>query len=431
METFLKWIDHGLLSMGLSSATSHAVDNYLAILIAFLLSLLVTWLANRYLIPVICKFINHTHTRWDDLLLNPRVLRSLCRLLPPFILYHAVPFFSADSEIPGWIDIGCRIYLSVGFMALGTSVVKTAYTVWDTFDKLKDEPIKGFLQVVNLLIYIVTGIVIVSILLDKSPVHLLTGLGASAAIVSLIFKDTIVNFISGIQLSAHDMLRPGDWITVSKHGINGTVEDITLNTVKIRNFDHTILTIPPYLLVNEPFQNWRYMKESGSRRMVQTLCIDIRSVRLLSLEEVAALPAYPLVKDLPELQPGGESLRSFPDRIVNLTLFRHYVQHYLAHHPIARTEDRFFVVRELPHTPQGIPLEILLFLNETQWEKFEDWVSDLMEPLVALAPDFALRIYQQPSSADFGSIGRALEADAAAPGLQRPAPPTPGNVRNS
>ena len=275
METFLKWIDHGLLSMGLSSATSHAVDNYLAILIAFLLSLLVTWLANRYLIPVICRFVNHTHTRWDDLLLNPRVLRSLCRLLPPFILYHAVPFFSAGSEIPGWIDIGCRIYLSVGFMALGTSVVKTAYTVWDTFDKLKDKPIKGFLQVVNLLIYIVTGIVIVSILLDKSPVHLLTGLGASAAIVSLIFKDTIVNFISGIQLSAHDMLRPGDWITVSKHGINGTVEDITLNTVKIRNFDHTILTIPPYLLVNEPFQNWRYMKESGSRRMVQTLCIDI------------------------------------------------------------------------------------------------------------------------------------------------------------
>ncbi len=410
MQKFLKWIDGWLLQMGLSEQSSTVLDNYLALLIALLLSIAITWLANRYVVPLILKAISHTPTKWDDLLLNPRVLKSLCRLLPPFILYHLVPVLSTHDALPGWIDMACRIYLSVAFMFLGTSVVKTAYNVWDTFDKLRDKPIKGLLQVVNLLIYVITTIVIISILLDRSPFHLLAGLGASAAVVSLIFKDTLVNFISGIQLSAHDMLRPGDWITVSKHGINGTVEDINLNTVKVRNFDQTILTIPPHLLVDEPFQNWRYMKEGGSRRMAQVLYIDIRSIQLLTLEEARDLPAFPLISGLPELKPEATDLRCFPDRVVNLTLFRHYLQHYLGHHPMARTKDRFFVVRELPHTPQGVPLEILLFINETQWERFEDWVSDIMEPIVALAPEFRLQIYQQPSSTDLYSIGKAIGA---------------------
>lgn len=411
MQQFLKWIDEWLLSMGVSERISTAIDNYLALLIALLLSILITWIVNRYIVPIVLKAISHTRTQWDDLLLNPKVLKSLCRLLPPFILYYLVPILSTNNALPGWVDIACRIYLAIAFMFLGTSIVKTAYHIWDTFDKLRDKPIKGMLQVVNLLIYIVTIIVIISILLDRSPFHLLAGLGASAAIVSLIFKDTIVNFTSGIQLSAHDMIRPGDWITVSKHGINGTVEDINLNTVKVRNFDQTIFTIPPHLLVNEPFQNWRYMKEGGSRRMAQTVYIDIRSVQLLTMDEVRTLPAFPLISDFPELQPEATDSRSFPDRIVNLTLFRHYLQHYLSHHPMARTEDRFFVVRELTHTPQGIPLEILLFLNETQWERFENWVSDIMESIVALAPEFRLRIYQQPSSADFYGIGKAIGAE--------------------
>ena len=397
-----------------------------------LFSLLCTALFRFVIMPMVQRVTEKTKAKWDDYLFHPRVMRAFRRIIPPVIWYVTLPYvFAEHSGLLSFSLKACNIYLVVVSLLFVSEFLHSLYEISAEHQKLRNRPLKGIYQMFNLLAFVVGCILIVSIVIDKSATAVLAGLGASAAVLMLIFKDSILGLVAGVQLSANDMLRPGDWITVSKHGINGTVEDITLNTVKIRNFDHTILTIPPYLLVNEPFQNWRYMKESGSRRMVQTLCIDIRSVRLLSLEEVAALPAYPLVKDLPELQPGGESLRSFPNRIVNLTLFRHYVQHYLAHHPIARTEDRFFVVRELPHTPQGIPLEILLFINETQWEKFEDWVSDLMEPLVALAPDFALRIYQQPSSSDFGNIGRALEADAATPGLQRPAPPTPGNVRNS
>ncbi len=408
MDSILNWIDRLLISMGLSQQVTADWDNYLAVLIALLLSMLVTWIANRYVVPLLCKAVAHTDTKWDDILFNEKVLRSLCRLLPPLILYIVVPLLSRNEGLPVWVDMACRIYLAVAFTLLGNTMINTMYTIWNSFEGLRDKPIKGLLQVVKLLIYIIAAIFIISILLGYSPFRLLTGLGASAAIVTLIFKDTIVGFISGIQLSAHDMVRKGDWITVEKHGINGTVEEITLNTVKVRNFDETTLTIPPHLLVNEPFQNWRSMSEGGARRIVRILMIDIRSIHLLSLEEIRRLPAYPLIADLPELQPEGASLRPVPDRVVNLTLLRHYLQKFLSSLPSVRTEDRHFIVRENPHSSQGVPLEIMLFVRETRWAIYEDLLSDMMETVMALIPQFGLRLYQQPSSFDLDSMTQAL-----------------------
>lgn len=407
MEVIVHWLDSLFASLGISEKFMHETDRFLAVLLALLLSFLVTWIVNRWVVPLLNRFVEHTTSKWDDLLLNTKVLRSLTRLLPPFILYFTVPYLSVTGTIPRWVDIGCQIYLTIAFMLLANALINAFYDVWNTLEHLRDKPVMGVLQVVKLLIYIATGIIIISIVFDRSPVAMLTGLGASAAILSLVFKDTLVGLASGIQLSVHDMLRKGDWITVQKHNINGIVEEITLNTVKVRNFDATTFTIPPYLLVSEPFQNWRSMKEGGARRIARSILIDIQSVHLLTDEEIYALPAFSLIAHLPELKDRKLLPTDSSGKVVNLTLLRVYLKHYIREYSLTNTE-LIFIVRELQHTPQGIPLELIFFVDETEWERYESVQSNIMDYVTAVIPQFALRVFQQPSAHDVEMLGTSL-----------------------
>ncbi len=398
MNEIVHWIDSLFRSIGMPEGFIREADRVIAVLLSFLLAFAITGAAKRWVVPMLHRIVMHTSSTWDEILLNTKVLRAACNLFPALILLYIVPSLTPDGVTPRSIEVLCQIYLTIAVLLLGNSLIDAIYDLWNSFENLRDKPIKGYLQVFKLLFYIITVIVIIAILLERSPVVLLTGLGASAAILSLVFKDSIMGLIAGIQLSANDMVRKGDWITVSKHNINGVVEEITLNTVKVKNFDATMLTIPPQLLVLESFQNWRTMKEGGARRVKKSIMIDVQTVRFYCLEEAATLSGYSFVEDDPALDKEGEA-------VVNLTLLRLYLQRYLRAHPLITT-DMYCTVRELQHTPQGIPIELLFFIAETEWGKYETIQAAILDHVTAIVPHFGLRIFQQPSGQDILQLGR-------------------------
>ncbi len=397
----MQWLNSWLSSTGFSWELLHESNFIIPLLLCTLFSLLAAEAAKRWLVPVFYKWVSHTHSTWDHLLLNTKVLRASCNILPPLILLYTVPFFSPDDKLPHWIKVACLIYLTLTLLVLSLKLVDALYDIWNTFENLRDKPVKGYLQVFKILFYVIALILIISILLDNSPLAWLTGLGASAAVLSLVFKDPILGLIASVQLSANDMVRKGDWVTIPKHHINGIVEDITLNTVKIKNFDATMLTIPPYLLISESFQNWRTMKEGGARRVRKSLYIDTQTVRFYPQEEARQLPGYSFLQEDPCQDAGQEGL-------VNLTLLRQYLQQYLDRHPMV-SHELFCIVRELQHTAEGIPVELLFFITDTEWPRYERIQANILDHLTAIVPQFGLRIFQHPSGRDVGRIATSLQ----------------------
>lgn len=394
------WLDALLASAGISWKMTPDSDRLIAVALSLLLSYLVTLAAKKWLVPILHRFVEHTSSTWDHLLLNRKVLRAACNLLPPLILLYTIPIFSSDGLLPHWVKTACLIYLVITILLLANSLVDAVHDIWNTFENLRDKPIRGYLQVFKILFFIIAGIIIVSILLDSSPLAWLTGIGASAAILSLAFKDTIMGFIASIQLSANDMVRKGDWITIPKHAINGIVEDITLNTVKVKNFDATMITIPTYSLISDSFQNWRTMKEGGARRVMKSFFIDTQTVRFYTWEEARKLPGYALIADDPSLETGEEW-------IVNLTLLRIYLKRYLDNHPLVPNE-LLCVIRELQHSPEGIPLELLFFISDTEWPRYENIQANILDHITAVVSQFGLRIFQHPSGYDVDQIAASF-----------------------
>jgi miniconductance mechanosensitive channel len=254
---------------------------------------------------------------------------------------------------------------------------------------------KGFYQMMKLIVICVGTIIIISTLIDKDPVKILTGLGASAAILTLVFKDTIMGLVAGVQLTANDMLRPGDWITMPKYGADGSVLEVTLTTVKVQNWDKTISTIPPYALVNDSFQNWRGMRESGGRRVKRSINIDMHTVRFCTAEELAYFKQQPWMEGFEET--GKEE--------VNLYIFRHYVMYYLTHHPKVN-QDMIMLVRQLQPTAQGMPIELYFFSANTAWVKYEALQAEVFDHVLAVVHQFGLKVFQSPSGLDLQSLAK-------------------------
>ena len=265
------------------------------------------------------------------------------------------------------------------------------------------------LQILQVSLFFVGGIVIIGLIVGRSPLHLLAGLGASAAILMLIFKDSILGFVSGIMLSANKMLKPGDWISMPKYNVDGTVLEVTLNTVKIENFDNTITTIPPFVLTGDSFKNWRWMEESGGRRIMRSISIDMSSVRFCTPEAIERYRKIPLVSDfIAEHEKKAEtSARTGPDgarqaglyRLTNLTLFRAYLNNYLKALSVVN-QELTCMVRHLQPTPTGIPIEIYCFSSIKEWVAYEGVQADLFDHVIAVVPDFDLVLFQSPAGTD-------------------------------
>ena len=325
-----------------------------------LVAYVTTMLFRRLVVPALQKISARTKVTWDDYLFSDKVMRSAARLIPPVVWY--VLLRAAFYDMPLLLDVlhkGCLIYFIVVFLQLVGAFLDTLYDISSQHETLRNRPLKGVYQMIKLLAVCVGGILIISILIGRDATTILAGLGASAAIIMLIFRDSILGLVAGVQLSANDMLRPGDWITMAKYGADGYVTEVTLTTVKVQNFDKTITTIPPYALVSDSFQNWRGMWDSGGRRIKRSLLIDASSVRVCSEDELARLRKIGLAGVTDSAEP-----------VVNLYALREYAARYIKNHPGIHP-DLMQMVRMLQSTPEGVPIEVYCFTRETDWVTYQ------------------------------------------------------------
>lgn len=353
---------------------------------------IVDFLCCQFLVPLIQNIAKKTSFNWDDHLTNDKVLKNMFHLIPPVTFYVALPLIMPLAN--QWVVLlqkVCVIYIIVLSCRLVCGFITSLYAISNDNDVLKDKPMKGVYQMIKVVVIGVSVILVIGVLLEKDFTSLLAGLGASAAVLMLVFKDTIMGVVAGVQLSAHDMLRPGDWIVLDKYGINGVVIEVSLNTVKVRSWDNTIVTIPPYVLVSDSFKNWRGMVESGGRRVARSIYIDMNSIRFCTDDELKRFSGEEWFKAV-DASAG----------IVNLKLFRTYVEHYLRQHEMVN-EELTLMVRQLQPVPEGLPVELYFFCREKTWVPYEKIQSDVMEHVFAVVPMFGLKMFQRPSGEDVRS----------------------------
>lgn len=356
---------------------------------AFLLFYICDFLGKKVIIPIVRRFTRTTTNKWDDILLNNDTIISLCRLAPGIITSAVLPFLlEPGSSILVFCLKLCKVYVAIIGVNLLCKIFSSLYLLSHESEKTKDHTLQGVFQMLKIIVICIGAIIVVSIFFDKDPSNLLAGLGASAAILMLVFKDSILGLVAGIQLSANDMLRPGDWITMPKYGADGFVIDVTLTTVKVQNWDKTITTIPPYTLVSDSFQNWRGMFCSGGRRVKRSIYIDSNSITFCEGKLKEQLIKKELIK------------ADDNNRTVNLTLFREWLEEWLRNHP-AINKEMIVMVRQLQPTAQGVPLELYFFSSDTAWVSYEHLQAEIFEYLFAILPEFGLKAFQTPAGTDF------------------------------
>ena len=360
----------------------------------FLAILLIIYVFDRIcrktIIPMIRKLTAKTQSNWDDYLLSDRVLDNVCHLIPPVIFYALIPLaFSPESSLLPLLLKVCHIYIVVIAMKLVCAVITSLYTISSEHEKLKNHSLKGFYQMLKLVVICIGAIVIIGELIGKNPITILAGLGAGAAVLMLVFQDTIKGLVAGIQLVANDMVRVDDWITMPKYGADGDVMEVSLTTVKVRNWDKTITTVPPYALVNDSFQNWRGMFDIGGRRVKRSIDIDMNTVRFCTEEELAYFKQQPWMEGFEET--GKEE--------VNLYIFRHYVMYYLTHHPKVN-QEMIMTVRQLQPTAHGLPIELYFFSANTAWLRYEHLQAEVFDHVLAMLHQFDLKVFQSPTGLD-------------------------------
>ena len=366
-----------------------------AAIIAFIVIL--AWIADficrRIVVPSIKRIVNKTQTTWDDHLLNERVLDDMCHIIPAIVAYLLLPLaFSNAPLLQSFLVKASEIYIIVTTLRLVFSFANSLHELSNERETTKNRPLKGVFQMIKILAVSLGVIFIFSILLDKSPTDLLVGLGAAATVLMLVFKDTIVGLVAGVQLSANDMLRPGDWITMSKYGADGVVFEVNLTTVKVRNWDNTIVTVPPYTLVSDSFQNWRGMFESGGRRIKRSINIDMTSVRFCTCSEIEEYKQKGIIEDNDTIE-----------ELTNITLLRRSLTKYLKGNPRVN-QDLMIMVRQLQPTPHGMPLELYFFSANKQWVAYETLQADVFDYVMALVPNFGLKVFQSPMGEDVRGI---------------------------
>ena len=396
MEVTTSWINDFLMEMGLPHEYMKWTAFGIYVLFLALVAFIAYIIAHKIVIVAVRRIVSHTSVKWDDVLFNNRLLTSACHLVPPIIVYMLMPWVLKDYEpIMMVAQKVLLIYIVVVSVRVANVFFSSIYLASHYSDSLKGHSLKGLTQMLKILSICVGLIIIVSLLIDKNPVYILSGLGASAAVLMLVFKDTIVGLVAGVQLSANDMLRPGDWIEAPKHGVNGIVEDVSLTTVKVRNWDMTIVTVPPYSLVSDSFQNWRGMHDRGGRRVKRAINIDLNTVRFMNDDELNAMKSEKWM----------ENYASPSQPVVNLHLFRYYVEQYIANHPNVNHE-MMSMVRQLQSTNYGVPIELYFFTITTQGVEYEGIQAEVFDHMFAVAPRFGLRVFQSPSGLDLKEIDR-------------------------
>ena len=407
-----EWMYGVLRELGFSVETADVWDRWVVMGFIVAIDFVSDFVCRQLLLRVVKRIVARTKATWDDILFEDRVLRRLCHIVPPVLIYFLLPLaFPPESGMVAFVLKLLLIYVIAVVLRFVNAFLKALHDVADQKEELQGKPLKGLMQTGQVIAFFVCIILIISILIDKSPARLLAGLGASAAILMLVFKDSIMGLVSGIQLTANDMLHVGDWISMSKYGVNGRVTEVTLNTVKVRNWDNTIVTVPPYLLISDSFQNWRPMQDSGGRRVMRSVNIDMNSVRFCTPEMLDRFRKIRLLKDYIDeterlIAESNEQagVENDPEPVnglhqTNLGVFRAYLERYLRS-LAGINQEMMLMVRQLQPTEKGLPVELYFFSKVTEWTVYEKVQADVFDHVLAVIPEFGLRVFQNPAGSD-------------------------------
>lgn len=421
-ELITKWLQE----LGFAAQYALWTKNVIIFLLILALAYVTDILSRKILLSVISRFTRKTRTDWDDKLLDRRVFQKLAHLVPAVIVYFLLPYALKQApEVLNILQGVVEIYIAFVILLTLDAFLSALNDIYKTYEISKTKPIKGYIQVVKILLYAVIGIIIVSIIIGKSPLTLLAGLGAMTAVLVLVFKDVILGLISSIQLSANDMVRVGEWISVPQYNADGVVQEITLATVKVQNWDKTISTIPTYAMISDSFQNWRGMQESGGRRIARSLKLDQNSIRFLNDQDLEKLRKIYFLKDYIDKQKAemeeynrkhniDDSVLVNGMRMTNVSVLRAYLFEYLKNHPKVN-QQMMIQVRHLEPGEHGLPMQIYCFSREQAWVQYEMVQADIFDHVLAVLPEFDLKVFQYPGGSDLSAL--PMSKDHKASGL--------------
>jgi len=411
-----RFITDFLIANGMTEPTANFIGITATIILILLLAYASYWITKRYMVHAIEIIFQRSKNTWDDALVQHGFVRRLSLLMPIIVVY-----MSADLMLPGqamtselFKRLAMVFFVFAGVWMLD-AILLAIREIYNKSDVSIRRPIRGYLDGIKIIAYAMAGIFIVSILTGKSPWGVLSILGGFTVVLMLVFKDTILGFVASIQLSGHDMVRVGDWIEMPKYGADGDVINVTIHTIKVRNWDKTITTIPTYSLVSDAFKNWRGMSESGGRRIKRALHIDMSSIKFCTDEMLERFRKFDLIKHYitekqKEIAIYNKEHTSNPEQLINgrrqtnIGVFRAYIIAYLKNHPKIH-QSMTFLVRHLEPTHYGLPVQIYVFSNDQVWANYEAIQADVFDHLLAAVPEFDLRLFQNPSGYDFSRLG--------------------------
>jgi miniconductance mechanosensitive channel len=407
----MKLIRNRLLEYEMNPILTDYLAAIIMILFIGVLCIASNFISKKIVLRVITHIITNNKFEWDNILLERKVFHRLSHIVPAIIIYY---FSSTFPDYQHLIEKGAITYIIVVGLMVIYSFLNAFNDIYLTFEISKIKPIKGYIQVVQIIVFILGGIIIIANLMGESPFILLSGIGALSAVLLLVFKDSLLGLVAGIQLAANDMVRVGDWIEMPKYEADGDIIDISLNTVKVQNFDKTITTIPSYALISDSFKNWRGMQVSGGRRIKRSIFIDTNSITFCTEEMIEKFKTIQFLsnyitskeQEIAEYNAKNEINRNNPVNgraLTNIGVFRAYINQYLQHHP-GISQEMTLLVRQLAPTEMGVPLEIYAFTNDIRWDVYETIQSDIFDHLFAVATEFGLHIFQNPSGNDFRNM---------------------------
>lgn len=380
------WMNEILIDWGIDPKLANMFDETIIAILMIGVSIGLDYLCQAIFVGGMRRYTKRAPHQWNTLLMKRKVVHHLIHVLPGILVYFLLPLaFVRGKEILDFSQKICAVYIIAAILFTINGLLLVMLDVYNAKDKQKSRPMKGFVQVLQVLLFFIGGIIIIAVLLDKSPMTLFAGLGASAAVLMLVFKDSILGFVAGVQLSANDMLRIGDWISLPNDTANGTVEEITLNTVKIRNWDNTISTVPPYTLVNNSFQNWRGMQESGGRRVNKNIYLDMTTLKFCTPDMLDVIR-----KDVPLMADYQPAEGEVP---TNAQLYRIYIERYLRSLPVVN-QDLDLIISQKEPTTYGVPVQVYFFSRNKVWKEYERIQSDIFDHLLVMVGKFDLKLYQ-------------------------------------
>jgi miniconductance mechanosensitive channel len=407
------------ISLGASEGLAEWVSWLTLGLAVVILAFLCNYIAKRFVLAGVAYLARRTETHWDDALIRRRVFTRLSHLAPAIVIYNTAYLF---PPVQALIRRFSTVYMILAGLLAVNAFLTAVVDIYESYDISRQKPIKGYVQIAKIIVFVFVGVTAVAVLMNKSPWFFLSGLGAMTAVLLLIFKDSILGLVASVQLSSYDMVRVGDWIEMPKYGADGDVIDVSLHTVKVQNWDKTISTIPAYQLISESFKNWRGMSESGGRRIKRAIYMDLNSVKFCDEEMLARFEKFQLIsqyirnkrKEIAEYnkQHDIDTSQLINGRnLTNIGTFRMYVIAYLRSHPKIH-QDMTFLVRHLPPGEFGLPIEIYVFSNDQVWANYEAIQADIFDHILAVVPLFDLRVFQRPTGRDLQSLtGIAAKSD--------------------